>query len=169
MSTPSAAPTPPRPQHAERVADPAFERVMGSRRAWRRVAKRATAAHERELGKLARQVAASAPAVLSATSQPLRGQAQAAVVTLTLSLPGWQLQLSGVAAAAAAEVAASPAGRRLARTGRYGAFWWIEIESPLEGDALTVLLGSALRLFPTGDGSGLTAPLTPELDLPVGR
>lgn len=157
-------------QHTERSEeDKAFERVMGSRRGWRRLAKRATAAHEHDLGERARQVAAIAPPVLAATSQPLRGRAEAEVVTLTLSLPGWELQLSGVAAAAAAEVAASPAGRRLTRTGRYGAFWWIEIEGTLDGDALTVLLGSALRLFPNSEGSGFAAPLTPELDLPVGR
>jgi hypothetical protein len=149
--------------------DRTFERIMGSRRGWRRLAKRAAAAHERELGERARQVAAIAPPVLAAASQPLRGRAQAAVVTLTLTLPGWELQLSGVAAAAAADVAASPAGRRLTRTGRYGVFWWIEIEGAIEGDAVTVLLGSALRLFPTGDGSGWAAAQMPELDLPVGR
>jgi hypothetical protein len=153
--------------HASRANDSAFERVMGSRRGWRRLAKRAVVAHERELGEQARQVAAFGPPVLSATSHPLRGRAQAAVVTLTVSLPGWQLQLSGVAAAAAADVAASPAGRRLTRTGRYGVFWWIEIEGALEGDGVTVLLGSALRLYPAGDGSGWAAPLTPELGLPV--
>jgi hypothetical protein len=163
MSTRFAGPG---PQHAERAA---FERVMGSRRGWRRLAKRATAAHERELGKLARQVAATAPRVLAATSRPLRGHAQAAVVTLALTLPGWELQLSGVAAGAAADLAASPAQRRLTRTGRYGVFWWIEIEGAGEGDALTVLLGSQLRLFPSGDGTGFAAPQRPELGLPVGR
>ena len=163
-----AGPIPQGPQQAERAA---FERVMGSPRGWRRLASRATAAHERELGRLAREVAAAAPAVLAATSHPLRGQAQAAVVTLELTLPGWELQLSGVAAGAAAqlnEVTQSPAARRLTRTGRYGVFWWIEIEGA-EGDALTVLLGSQLRLFPAGDGTGFTAPQAPELILPVGR
>lgn len=149
--------------------DHLFERVMGSRRGWRRLAKRATAAHERELGERARRVAAVAPPVLAAAALPLRGRDQAAVVTLTVALPGWVLQLSGVAAAAAADVVASPTGRRLTRTGRYGVFWWIELEGALEGDAVTVLLGSALRLFPAGDGSGWAAADTPELDLPVGR
>jgi hypothetical protein len=168
MSTHFAGPTPQRPQQGERAA---FERVMGSRRGWRRLAKRAAAAHERELGKLACRVAATAPPVLAATSHPLRGQDQAAVVTLTLSLPGWELHLSGVAAAAAANLAdlRESAERRLTRTGRYGVFWWIEIESVEQGDAVTVLLGSQLRLFPTGEGSGFTAPQTPQLDLPLGR
>ncbi len=151
------------PQRAE------FQRVMGSRRAWRRLARRATAAHERELAEQASRLAAAAPPVLAATSHPLRGQVQAAVVTLAISLPGWELQLSAVAAAAAGEVAGSPAGRRLTRTGRYGAFWWIEIEGPLEGDAPTVLLGAALRLFPSGDGADFAAAPAPALDEPVSR
>jgi hypothetical protein len=139
---------------------------MGSRRGWRRLAKRAAAAHERELARLARVVAAGAPPVLAATSRPLRGQAHAAVATLSLSLPGWELRLSGVAAAAATDLVASPTGRRLTRTGRYGVFWWIEVTGPFEGDGVTVLLGSALRLFPTGESSSF-GRLTPELDLPV--
>ncbi|HEX4432036.1 MAG TPA: hypothetical protein VHZ96_22390 [Frankiaceae bacterium] len=156
----------PGPQHAENAA---FESVMGSRRGWRRLAKRAVAAHEREVTQLAREVAAAAPQVLSMTSHPLRGQAQAAVVTLTLTLPGWELQLSGVAAGAAADLSASPGHRRLSRTGRYGAFWWIEIEGTDVGGSLDVLLGSQLKLFPSGDGTGLRAPQQPELGLPVGR
>ena len=91
------------------------------------------------------------------------------MVTLAISLPGWELRLSGVAAAAAGEVAGSPKGRRLAGTGRYGAFWWIELEGPLEGDAPTVLLGAALRLFPSGDGAGFAATPVPVLDEPVSR
>jgi hypothetical protein len=166
MRTRFAGSTPQRPEHAERAA---FERVMGSRRGWRRLAKRAAAAHEREVGRLARQLAAMAPPVLAATSRPLRGQAQAAVVTLALSLPGWELQLAGVAAGAAAHLTSSPVERRLIRTGRYGAFWWIEIGSAAQDEGVTVLLGSQLRLFATGDGTGFAAPLRPELDLPVGR
>jgi hypothetical protein len=175
MCAPSAAPCPEGPQRAHQVgggpaADGresrdiyAFERVMGSRRVWRRLAKRATAAYERDLAKLARSVAATAPLVRFATSRPLRGSGEAAVAVLTLSLPGWELELSGVAAAAGmtAELAAGTAGSpRLTRTGRYGAFWWIELSA--DGDQL-VLLGSQLRLWATGEGDGPAGAHTPPL------
>lgn len=86
MCTRSAAPRPQDTQQTERAA---FERLMGSRRSWRRLAKRAVSAFERDLAARARRVAAAAPPVLVATSRPLRGEAAAAVVALSLVVPGW--------------------------------------------------------------------------------
>jgi hypothetical protein len=153
-------------------SSPSFERIVGSRRSWRRMARRATAQHERELSQAVRRLAAGVPPVLRATSEPLRGEAEGAVVTLVLSLPGWELTLSGVAAGAAAQLdSAGGSALRLIRTGRYGCFWWIELlddtaetarEEPL------VLLGSQLQLSSGGDGGGLIAPQPPALDVPVG-
>ena len=140
---------------------PGFESVLGSRRAWRRLTRRATAAYERDLAKLARRVAAARPPVLAATSRPLRGLGDAAVATLTLTLPGWELELVGVAANAAGGVSdVSAEVPRLTRTGRYGAFWWIEVSG--EGEFL-VLLGSQLRIYATGGGS--PAASAPPLEL----
>jgi hypothetical protein len=113
------------------------------------------------VAKLARRIAATTPPVRFATSRPLRGTGDTAVVLLTLSLPGWELELSGVAAQAAAGLAAGPAGTPLlTRTGRYGSFWWIELSG--DGEQL-VLLGSQLRLWATGAGNGPAAALTPPL------
>ena len=163
MCTRSAAPGPQDTQQTQRAV---FERLMGSRRSWRRLAKRAITAYERDLAALARRVAAPAPPVLVATSRPLRGEAAAAVVALSLVVPGWELELSGVAAAAAAGLAAAAGDAvRLTRTGRYGSFWWIELSS--YGDAL-VLLGSQLRLSATGDGPGGADRRTPPVDVSAG-
>src|SRR3954454_9018209 len=116
MCAPSAAPCP-------ESRELSFERVMGSRRVWRRLAQRAAAASERDVADLARRIAVTAPPVGFATSRPLRGTGDGAVVVLTLSLPGWELELSGIAAQAAgtAEMlaAGTPAMARLTRTGRY--------------------------------------------------
>jgi hypothetical protein len=137
---------------------------MGSRRVWRRLARRAAAAYERDLAELARRIAQAAPPVGFATSRPLRGTGEGAVVVLTLSLAGWELELSGIAAGAAraAEtlVASTPAIPRLTSTGRYGSFWWIELSGDPEP---LVLLGSQLRLWATGAGDGSGGALTPPL------
>ena len=164
MCAPSAAPCPEGPQRAQGFAVdalfeagelPAFERVMGSRRAWRRIAKRATAAYERDLAKLARRIAATAPPVGFATSRPLRGTGDAAVVVLTLSLPGWELELAGIAAGAAGAaegIAAGTAGTpRLTRTGRYGAFWWIELSGTASCSCCSVR-SYGCRASGAGDG-----------------
>ncbi len=144
----------------------AFERVMGSRRAWRRLAKRATAGYERDLAEQARRIAATAPPVQVTTSRPLRGTGDGTVVALTLALPGWELELSGVAAGAAAELAAGPAcAPHLTRTGRYGSFWWIEVSDRGTPGEPLVLLGSQLRLWATGDGTGSDVPQIPPLAL----
>jgi len=84
------------------------------------------------------------------------GQATARTAGIVrLRLRGWQLLLAGVAAAPRADLErASRQGRlRLDAAGRYGRFWWIEIVS--DGAAVgekVVLLGSHLRLTPTGGG-----------------
>jgi hypothetical protein len=147
----------------------AFEQIIGSRRSWRRLAKRATAAYERDLARLARRIAAAAPPVRVATSRPLRGTGDSAVAVLTLALPGWELELSGVAAGAATELASGAAASpHLTRTGRYGSFWWIEI-SDRSTSGLLVLLGSQLRLSATGEGEGPGSSLTPPLELAGSR
>lgn len=154
MCAPSAAPCP-------ESSELSFERVMGSRRVWRRLAKRAAAAYERDLAELARQIAGAAPPVAFATSRPLRGTGDGAVVVLTLSLPGWELELSGIAAGAAQTLTAGTAAvARLTRTGRYGSFWWIELSGDREP---LVLLGSQLRLRATGAGDGAGGAVTPPL------
>ena len=157
MCAPSAAPCP-------ESSELSFEAVMGSRRVWRRLAKRAAAAYERDVADLARRIAQETPPVGFATSRPLRGTGEAAVAVLTLSLPGWELELSGIAAGAAqaAEaLAASTVGiPRLTGTGRYGSFWWIELSGDREP---LVLLGSQLRLWATGAGDGSGGALTPPL------
>ena len=157
MCAPSAAPCP-------ESRELSFERVMGSRRVWRRLAKRAAAAYERDLAKLARRIAEAAPPVGFATSRPLRGSGDGAVVVLTLSLPGWELELAGIAAGAAGAAqklaGSTSAIPRLTRTGRYGSFWWIELSG--DRDPL-VLLGSQLRLWATGAGDGTGEVLTPPL------
>jgi hypothetical protein len=157
MCAPSAAPCP-------ESSELSFEAVMGSRRVWRRLAKRAAAAYERDVAGLARRIAQATPPVGFATSRPLRGTGEGAVVVLTLSLPGWELELSGIAAGAAEaaeELTASTVGIAcLTRTGRYGSFWWIELSGDREP---LVLLGSKLRLWATGAGGGSGGALTPPL------
>jgi hypothetical protein len=157
MCAPSAAPCP-------ESSELSFAAVMGSPRVWRRLAKRAAAAYERDVAGLARRIAQATPPVGFATSRPLRGIGEAAVVVLTLSLPGWELELSGIAAGAAEaaeELTASTVGIAcLTRTGRYGSFWWIELSGDREP---LVLLGSKLRLWATGAGGGSGGALTPPL------
>ncbi len=169
MSARSAAPDPPPPDVVALVRAgerSAFERVMGSRRSWRRLAKRAAAAYQRELAEQARRIAATVPPVRVATSRPLRGTGAGAVVVLTLALPGWELELSGVAAGAAAGLVAGALDAPvLTRTGRYGLFWWIEVSVRDRPGEPLVLLGSQLRLSATGDGRGGTLPQIPPLAL----
>jgi hypothetical protein len=176
MSVHSAAPDPRRShassndalsidEHASHADQVSFERVMGSRRLWRRLARRATAAHQRELEALIREVAAAALAVRTAMTYPLRGNGPAAVVTLALTLAGWELELGGVSAEAADRVLlASTGAMHLTRSGRYGIFWWIE----LSGDEAMVLLGSTLRLSATGGGSSDAVPFEPVPALAAG-
>ena len=157
MCTRSAA-----PGSAGHPANPArgFGAAVGSRRWSHRLAKRAITAYGRRPGRLLPVASPrQAPPVLVATSRPLRGEAAAAVVALAGSSRTWNSRFSGVAAAAAAGLAAAAGDAvRLTRTGGSGSFWWIELSS--YGDAL-VLLGSQLRLSATGDGPGGADRRTP--------
>ena len=158
MCVHSAAPDP-RRSHASHTDQLSFERIMGSRRVWRRLARRAAAAHQRELDSLVREVAGARPPLSMAMTYPLRGAGPAAVVTLSLALPGWELELGGVSAEAADRLLLAPTGgSHLMASGRYGIFWWIELSGT--GEPM-VLLGSTLRLFPTGGGGGAAVPFEP--------
>ena len=126
-----------RSSHADVLS---FESVMGSRRLWRRLARRAAAAHQRDLEALVREVAAAGAPLTAAMTYPLRGTGPAAVVTLALGLAGWDLELGGVSAEAADRLLLTPTSAwRLTRSGRYGIFWWIELSG---GGEPMVLLGS---------------------------
>jgi hypothetical protein len=79
------------------------------------------------------------------SGQPIRG---AGAVSLTLG--GWKVMLAGVASRPRRELAAASAGPlRLGGAGRYGRYWWIEVQG--HPDALSsplVLVGSHLRTLP---------------------
>jgi hypothetical protein len=119
------------------------------------VERRAVADHEQWLAAKLRRLAAAKVSVFWA-AESAAGQTTARTAGIVrLRLRGWQLLLAGVAAGPRADLErAGRQGRlRLDAAGRYGRFWWIEIVS--DGAAVgekVVLLGSHLRLTPTGGG-----------------
>ena len=138
-----------------RHLDPVANLGIRARWSWRRLERRAVADHEQWLAAKLRRLTAAKVSVFWA-AESAAGQATARTAGIVrLRLRGWQLLLAGVAAAPRADLErASRQGRlRLDAAGRYGRFWWIEIVS--DGAAVgekVVLLGSHLRLTPTGGG-----------------
>lgn len=144
-----------------RHLDPLANLGIRARRSWRRVERRAVADHEKSLAAKLRRLAAARVSVFWA-AESAAGQTTAGIVRLRLR--GWQLLLAGVAAGPRADLerAARQGRLRLDAAGRYGRFWWIEIVS--DGAAVgekVVLLGSHLRLTPTGGGRDSAAAPRP--------
>lgn len=150
-----------------RQLDPVANLGIRARWSWRRVERRAVADHEQWLAATLRRLAAAKVPVFWATDSAAGQTTARTAGIIRLRLRGWQLLLAGVAAGPRADLErAGRQGRlRLEAAGRYGRFWWIEIVS--DGAAVgekMVLLGSHLRLTPTGGGGDQAA--TP---LPAGR
>jgi hypothetical protein len=140
-------------RHEDSVAGAGI-RTRGS---WRRMERRAIADHERWLAAQLRRLAAAKVVVFWATESAQATARTAGIVRL--GLRDWHLLLAGVASGPRAQLErASGQGRlHLDAAGRYGKFWWIEVVC--EGAARAekvVLLGSHLRLTPTGRGHGCT-------------
>lgn len=133
---------------------------LRSRWSWRRLERRAVAEHERWLAAKLRGFGEARVAVFWG---PESTPAARTAGIVRLGLKGWQLLLAGVAPGPRAELEhANGQGRLFLQAGgRYGKFWWIEIVS--EGAAhgrKVVLLGSHLRLIPSGRGHHW-APVAP--------
>jgi hypothetical protein len=128
---------------------------LGSRqqRSWRRTERAIVSAHQAEL----------ATSLRNLINLPVRDITTGPAGSVSLTLPGWTVGL--------AEVGTEPrhrlislAGRpcHLARTGRYGAFWWIEVASDAEPVvSRTVLLGSRIHLHGAGGSDHHSPGLTP--------
>jgi hypothetical protein len=119
-----------------------------SRRWWRRLERRAAAAHEKELLAALRQLAGAVPEIYH-----LEACSTSPAELVRLLLPGRSLTLAGVrpAARAALASASAPGSRfRLVDSGRYGRYWWIAVS---DGRHPIVVAGSHLLLLDTGGGS----------------
>jgi hypothetical protein len=122
---------------------------------WRRAERRAVADYERWTGQTLRRLAFTQTPVLAASAAgwPPGTAGPAGVVSLTL--PGWQVLLAGVAQGPRIALL-SQAALHLDAAGRYGRFWWLQVQAGRgQGpDQKIVLLGSQLRLVPGGYGRG---------------
>jgi hypothetical protein len=124
---------------------------------WRRAERRAVTEHEQQVGQTLRRLAAAGTLVLAAEDGQRRRGTAARAGMIRLTLPGWEVLLAGVAPGPRSAVAGQ-GPMRLADAGRYGRFWWLQINA--EGgqgpDRRVVLLGSHLRLSPGRAGHAWT-------------
>jgi hypothetical protein len=111
---------------------------------WRRLERRALAAHHREVVATLRRLGAEGTPVMGA--EVVAGRSGAMLV---LHLPGHRLALAGVAPRTLAGL--RPAGGPgspalvLSDAGRYGGAWWVTLEA---GGGPVTVLGTHLRLVP---------------------
>jgi hypothetical protein len=144
--------------------DPAANLGIKARWSWRRVERRAVAAHERWLAAKLRRLTAAKVPVTWVTESAANQVADRAAGIVRMRRPGWQLLLAGVAAGPRADLehAARQGRLRLEAAGRYGKFWWIEIATDSAAHVeKVVLLGSHLQLIPAGGGRGWAAAPRP--------
>jgi hypothetical protein len=118
----------------------------------RRVERQAAAQIERGVLEIVRDLAESGGQIGQVidlqrqSGQPIRGAG-----AIALAMGGWKVMLAGVAPRPREElVAATSAGPlRLRRAGRYGKYWWIEVDGHSDATpAPLVLVGSHLRTLP---------------------
>jgi hypothetical protein len=139
-----------------RQSDDPFARLdWRQRRAWRRTERGIVTRHRDEM-------AASLGALVGSPVQEIRtGPAGSALI----SLPGWTVGLAEVGTGARDRLvwlAGYPF--HLARTGRYGPFWWLEVAGDAEpAGSRAVVLGTRVRLHRRAGGSDQAWPpgLTP--------
>jgi hypothetical protein len=83
--------------------------------------------------------------------------------TVTVAVPGWNIGMAGVSAAAqAAFVSLARRPCHLASAGRYGRFWWLTVAATgSQPEERAVVLGASTRVQPAGGGP--TPPPPPGL------
>jgi hypothetical protein len=123
-----------------------------ARSSWRRTARRIVAEHVDQL--LSR--------LGGFRGLPICGLATSAAGTVRITVPGWAITVTEVAARAQAALTAAVERHHccLAEAGRYGRFWWVAVEYNQGGDRRrTLILGSRLVVTRIEDGHAqLEAP-----------
>jgi hypothetical protein len=126
----------------ETHAEKALASGLGLRLAWRRMERRARAAHDRDVLHLIRELAVAEP-TMRRESDPSR----TALGSMRFSLTDGQIILAGVSEGSREPVVERV---RLAGAGRYGKSWWLRVDS---GSGCSTILATRLLLVP-GDGGG---------------
>jgi hypothetical protein len=124
---------------------PSFQLGWRARRSWRRAARRIVAEH---LDQLRSQLEGF-------RGLPISGLATSGAGIIRVTMPGWAITVTDVAADAQAALTATVEQHPcyLADAGRYGRFWWVAMGCDRMGDLhRTVILGSRLLLTRIGDG-----------------
>jgi hypothetical protein len=141
--------------HHRRSDNPFAGLGWRQRRAWRRTERAIVSGHQDEL----------AASLRGLIDLPVRDVTTGPAGSVSLTLPDWIVGL--------AEVSTGPRdglislARRpchLARSGRYGPFWWLEVADDAEpAGSRAIVLGSRIRLHRRTGGSDHTWPpgLTP--------
>jgi hypothetical protein len=141
------------------VGDGPFGLGRRALRWWDQAERRAVADHERWVCQTLQRLAFPQTKVLAAADAEGRSRPAARAGIVSLTVPGWEVLLAGVAPVPRSALAdAAGRGRlRLDSAGRYGRFWWIQAaeDSPGHGEKV-VLLGSHLHLSPGSAGHGWT-------------
>jgi hypothetical protein len=109
------------------------------RHSWRRAARRIVAEHVDEL----------VSRLGGLRGLPIGWLATSAAGTVRVTVPGWAIAVTDVAAGAQAALTAAIKQHQcyLADAGRYGRFWWVAVSYDPTGDLpRTVILGSRLVL-----------------------
>jgi hypothetical protein len=122
------------------------------RLAWRRLERAALSGYREDL----------AASLGSLSGLPVLALSATATGTVTLTVPGWHVGLADVGSLARANlVALASRPCHVADSGRYGPCWWLALSG---GQSRLVVLGSRVRLQPSGDGFEPPSPpaLTPQ-------
>jgi hypothetical protein len=138
-----------------RSGDPFAGLSRGERRAWRRKERAIVSGHRADL-------AASLRALIDL---PVQEVTTGPAGSVSLILPGWTVGLAEVGTGprlALVSLAQRPC--HLARAGRYGPFWWLEVAGDAEpAGSRAVVLGTRVRLHRRSGGNDQPSPpgLTP--------
>lgn len=118
---------------------------VATARFWRRLERRAVAAHDRQLLWALRHAAADRVPVLAARGAAAGAGAPTALGVLELALPAVRLQLVGVTLVGQRAVTGIAESAWLSGAGRYGPFWWVALASGHSHDV--VVLARQVRLI----------------------